>query len=188
MIIPAGYGLVSHIFSHLGVSREMAVTYGVEFVGTQFLQTRAASLHDAFADTIVTQLGSQVQLERTLIKAGPNSTGPSVEYIEPRTGGQAAPGATPQVAYLIKKSTSMGGRRNRGRWYLPGVSEGYVSEAGIVASGTLAGMVTACDTFLARIDTEESPMVILHSQSSDPTSVVELAPDNRVATQRRRLR
>lgn len=188
MIIPVGYAQVTHHFRWTGVSRKMAVTYGVQLTGSMFLSARAALVHDAFADTVLQQMTNEVALERTVLKAGPTTTGPAAEFVQDRFGGQDSESLPPNVAFLVKKVTDLGGRKNRGRLYLPGVPKPSSLDTGLLASGTVTNLNAQLDTFLARMETEESPLVILHNSSSDPTVVSDLELDAKVATQRRRLR
>jgi len=188
MIIPVGSAHVIHVFEGEALPNGAATTYGIRLLGGVFGVDYAAALHDAFADAFMPSLSSRTVLRRTLVKEGPSATGPTFEHGEDRAGGDLAGVATPQVAFLLRKRTAMGGRMNRGRMFLPGVPEGAVDGAGVVVPEMITDLQTACDAFLAAIDTLEGEMVILHSASSDPTSVISLQADSRVATQRRRLR
>lgn len=188
MQIPVGYAHVVHRFRGDSLPRGAAVTYGIQLNGGSWDPGDAGLLHDAFADTLVNELDNTVVMYETLLKAGPNDDGPFTVFTQDRSGGQSAAGASPQVAYLIEKRTASGGRRNRGRMYLPGVPEANVNEAGVIETSSLAALNTQADAFLARIQEHVLQMVILHTGPSAPTVVTELSADPVVATQRRRLR
>lgn len=100
--------------------------------------------------------------------------------------------AVPQnTAFLFKKNTGLGGRRNRGRFYVPGVPEGSVDEVGRLSSGALsaaAGIADDIYTTLIGLSTVDSLQLFHNSAPFDPTFLESLTVDNRVATQRRRLR
>lgn len=188
MIIPVGSAHVIHVFEGDTLPNGAATTYGIRLLGGVFGVDYAAALHDAFADAFMPLLCDGTVLRRTLVKEGPSATGPTFEYAEDRPGAVTGSPATPQVAFLLRKRTAMGGRMNRGRMFLPGVPEFSVNGAGVVIPSEIAALQTASNALLAAIDTLQGEMVILHSASSDPTSVISLQADSRVATQRRRLR
>lgn len=111
-------------------------------------------------------------------------------------GRQLVPTGSPQVAYLLQKSTGLAGRANRGRMYIPGTREAIVNSDGNIISTDLATMQTGASAFLADLATNNVPMYILHdppkeppgAPAPDPTLVTALNVAPKVATQRRRLR
>jgi len=97
--------------------------------------------------------------------------------------------APPQVAALIQKLTGFAGRSQRGRMYIPSVDEEGITIIGTFDAARLAAMQTAANAFLIDLQTQDVPMVLLHSDPAlSPTPVVQLNVDSLVATQRRRLR
>lgn len=187
-IIPVGFGQVTHFFTGVAVPRGAAVTYGISPSGAGPLDTLVVDLHDAFAETILTELSSNVTLDRTALKMGPNNVGPTFEFAGPVNGGEAVQATPPNVAYLVKKATGIGGRQNRGRMYIPGATEADIDNGGNISTSQYNTIQTDVNAFLAALDALEAEMVILHNSSSDPTTVTRLDLDSRVATQRRRLR
>lgn len=112
-------------------------------------------------------------------------------YTEPVgvPGTTSGTGTPPQVALLIRKETGLAGRRNRGRMFVPQPGNNNVGEDGLVNPTPLATYQTAADAFLADLETNLVPMVLLHEDSGiAPTPVSALVVSNVVATQRRRLR
>lgn len=102
----------------------------------------------------------------------------------------AAPPAN--VAVLIHKRTTRGGRRGRGRMFIPwAMSEGDVDEVGNISTTRLTQLQTNANAFLASLATNEVPMVILHNPGKTspgaPNAVTNLTVDRLIATQRRRL-
>jgi len=148
----------------------------------------ATVLHDAWGDTLLTRQIATCSLEKTRVKFGPNATGPFAEYTEIRSGPRNEDAEAPSVAVLVEKVTNFGGRANRGRFFVPGISYGDVAVGGGLASEPQTFFQTQANAFLARLDTEGLDMVLLHGASSDPTTVTSLNVDGRAATQRRRLR
>lgn len=188
MIIPTGYAHVQHFFSGGAAPNGAAVTYGVQLTGSVGGSTRAAELHDAFADAWMSQVTSQITLSETRIKYGPNSVGPTYSFTTAVNGTNGGPPTPPNTAFIIEKKAALGGRKNRGRFYLPGVDGDEYLANGQISSSRLTGLISACTTFFNALVTLESPMVILHATTSDPTTVTELVPDPVLGTQRRRLR
>jgi len=96
--------------------------------------------------------------------------------------------ATPQVQFMIDKRTAFGGRKHRGRTFLPDVSEPDVGGNGAVISGTLTLLTTFANAIQAAF--QVSPFtahVILHSDATTPTVVTSYAPDPFAATLRERF-
>lgn len=98
------------------------------------------------------------------------------------------------TALLARKSTALGGRRGRGRMFIPGVRQQEVSSAGVVsttyvsawnvnlAAISVGGTTHTAFGFLGQVQ-------LLHETGSQtPTEVTDLSMQNIVATQRRRLR
>lgn len=95
----------------------------------------------------------------------------------------------PNLAILVRKRTTLGGRRNRGRFYLPFMaSEDDVAEGGFLLATPLADTQAACDDFMTELNTRDCPMFLLHADGGSPTPVVQLEVQRQCATQRRRMR
>lgn len=98
------------------------------------------------------------------------------------------------TAFLVRKQTTLGGRRNRGRMYIPGVPESWVTGAGVVPIANVGNVNTACAALGIGGSVHTAfgflgQMQLLHqSGSQTPTEVVDLQCQRVVATQRRRLR
>jgi hypothetical protein len=114
----------------------------------------------------------------------------------PRPGERTTGSLPPNCAVLLQKRTGLGGRKNRGRLYMPhSVPEGAVNEAGIIDSVWVATHNTQAAIWMDRLTngggtSTPTPMVVLHSLPSDPlpTPVTQLIAQSTLATQRRRLR
>lgn len=172
------------MYTHLG--------YGVAATVTQ------AAIDAGFAD-FITQFRVRFPSTTTLIgghfleqtSAGIRRWDASVT---PAIGTGAGSGLPNNCATLVKKSTALGGRRNRGRMYFPTPLEGEVDGAG---TNTI-GAVTAWNTLLLRLlpggGTHTAfgvlgDAVVLHDEGSQtPTEVTDLGCQTKIATQRRRMR
>lgn len=95
----------------------------------------------------------------------------------------------PQVAALISLSSGLPGRSNRGRVYWPGmVPESEINAQGQIGNAGQALLSTLFGGFVEILEGLSAPLVILHSDSSDPTPVTSWTLRDSVATQRRRQR
>lgn len=104
----------------------------------------------------------------------------------------------PNTAYLVKKSTGLAGRANRGRVYVPPyeISEGTIDNSGYLSGAGQALRQASWNTFLAAVEAitpGNTTLQLLHTSTLvDPTpnstTVTAVTVDGRVATQRRRLR
>jgi hypothetical protein len=165
-------------------------------------ENTAAVIAGAWATSFEDVQSSGVTLESILVKFGPIETGPSAEVVYNDVGGSASSSSSPQVSCLIRKNSLMGGKRGKGRMYIPGIPEGVVDPDGTIISATLSLWQTAANAFYSSLATGLRPMYLLHrtrepgtTKPTDPGSpapipslVTSLSAQSVVATQRRRLR
>ena len=187
MIIPSGYGLITHFFSGAAVPDGAAVTYGVrnlaDFSATEMAEAARdewdASNFDSLAST-------DCDMFMTRAKLGPNATGPFAD-VTSNTGGAGNTAGAAQVCILMKKQTDSGGRRNRGRMFLPGIPEDQIGQGGQITSGTVTVANAAGLALITGLATALIPMVILHDDVDfTPTLVTSFVVSPYVATQRNR--
>lgn len=159
--------------------------------------------------TIEGQMSSTQAIRGVYVKFGPDETGPSAEYLTTIEGTLSGEAYAPNAAVLVKKSTALGGRRGRGRMFIPGLHESQVSIGGTLASGVQTAWASVMDAIFSGLATNDTPMYLLHaptgkwgisttgqprwipgspSTAPAPTEVTSLTVDGKVATQRRRLR
>lgn len=188
MIIPVGYGQVTHVFEGGGLPFGAVCTYGIENQIPAFAEIIASNCHDHFVAEILPRLPSEITLAETRVKLGPNATGAAAVAGDPETGSTTGPVASSQVSWLVRKRSSLGGRQGRGRMFLPGVRESEIGSDGAVSSADVLAWNLALLDFQTLLDGNGTPMVILHSDSLTPTPVTSLTLDSTIATQRRRLR
>ena len=100
-------------------------------------------------------------------------------------GGEMTP---VNVAFLVKKTTALGGRRFRGRNYLPGVAEGVTSDDGSVDTDVVNGINVNIQGMRTDMTGEGIELALLHQSAPwNPTLVVTAVCEAKVATQRKRL-
>lgn len=90
--------------------------------------------------------------------------------------------------YLVQKRTVLGGRRGRGRMFLPGVSIGATEEDGTVSIGVVGGIETNIIAMLAEMPAGWQPALLHATAPFTPTQIAAFAAQGKIATQRTRLR
>lgn len=119
-------------------------------------------------------------------------TGPLVgQHFETVVGTGSASSAPPNCAVLISKQTAAGGRRNRGRMFIPPLfpSEATIGPDGVIAGIDLEALQGIWTVFLGRLLTADyAPMLYHQTGDQTPTAITGLLVNGLIATQRRRLR
>lgn len=194
-IVPPGFAEVSIPFQHILLNRRAWVVFGVAVgvdpdpvaVADAVMSAWSANMA-FFNDTNVTIGPAEAEVGQD---GGENTTG---------VGTITAPGQqnytdalNPGQAVLVRKNTTRGGRRGRGRMFIPWwVSDQDVDEVGLIQNEDLVARQTAVDDFLSGLDVGAAqPMVLLHgtglTSPGDPDLVTGLQVDRLVGSQRRRL-
>lgn len=191
MIIPTGYAQVNYVFSGPALPRGAQVTHGVQLVSGSPLVTPsdvAVFAATNWASTLGGQQISGVTLKEVRVKFGPNATGGDAVASPNTQGALNATGEAPQVAVLLRKRSAQGGRSGRGRMFVPGAPESQVQD-GNLNTGAMAAWTQEAGDFLQGWNTQQTPVVILHSVSTaGPVIVTSMGAEQVVATQRRRIR
>jgi hypothetical protein len=92
---------------------------------------------------------------------------------------------------LVKKNTASGGRRNRGRLFMPPVypAEGLVDSIGIIAAPAVTNLTGRFSSFYNQLIIGLTQPVLFHSEAPfTPTPIISFTVENLLATQRRRMR
>lgn len=194
MPTPPGYADISVRLTHASNPRPAYITFGVNPVDTDpIIVANKVSLALMGAAAFTGKLDSNVSI--TGVRASLGTDG-GEDLVGENTG--IGPGTMSIVslpgncAVLIHKMTTRGGRRGRGRMFVPWcVDEGNVDEPGIISAGAVSGIQLAWDTVLASLVTQTVPMVLLHGPGNTtpgpPDPVTSLRVDPLISTQRRRL-
>lgn len=212
MTLPSSaYSRVTHIMTGDQLPRGAAVTYCLFHNGGAIDDAFANAVHDAFVDNLTPVISDGVSIVETRLKQGPDDTGPTVVHAEVDNGALTGAAASPNVSFLVHKRTALGGRRGRGRLYLPGVLEADVDEGGNVAAARHTAVQDAVIAWRDDINaivflTGPVDMMLEHEPPTewilvdgqprrsptgtapDPSFVTSVSLDTMVATQRRRLR
>lgn len=194
VIVPPGYGAAAIEMKHSSDPDPWFVTFGVDINGPADGQAAANEVFAAWKASIGLQLSSDVTSVACNLRIGQDgpTDGEFRSVLSPAAGTSSAAMLPQNCAALYRKLTGLAGRRNRGRFFVPGIlREGGVNAVGAIDSGDVADLQLQADAFLTQLDSRGVPMVILHSSgtgSGAPTPVSALQVDRVISTQRRRLR
>jgi hypothetical protein len=187
--IPEDYAMISHEFGGAAAPWGAMITYGVAGPFLIAPNQVAEFCHGAVAGGLMHQMSSSLTLVRTICKEGPDETGPTGEYIANVNGSLAANSAPPGVAAVCKKTTALGGRKHRGRFYMPGLLENRVNPSGDIDSDYVEDIQTELDAMITYLDeTGGLPMVLLHNDATAPDVIERVVCEVTVGTQRQRQR
>jgi hypothetical protein len=189
--VPAGFGLLSYLFTVSGDPEPMATTIGVDVAfGAAGPQEKVDQKADAFMNaTTASQLSGGYTFIGCELRTGGAGVGGAVWEALRSLVGSGNPSALPNnCAYLYKKLTAISGRRGRGRMYIPPYigAEGNVNSVGVIDEATRV----AIEDYLA-LAMPGDDYVLLHDtvpSTMAPTPIIGFSLDRRIATQRRRLR
>lgn len=203
-IIPNGFGAVSLRIQTPAAGGPAFITWGIR----SDLGDDPSVITDAVRDAIDVAFGQSLTWDAHFTEDyNPDqvqvlyrsSTGDLFSFVANTTVPTGIPfePEAPQVAALVKKSTSFAGRQFRGRMFVPGIAQGAVDADGTLTAGAVTGIQGLFDSnpnsLLQQHATKDVPMVLLHNDplvgvAPAPTTLDNLFVEPLVATQRRRLR
>lgn len=190
MIIPDGYAQANFLFSGANAPTGAQVTLGFDvssFVGTVALA--AQTIRDAWTTEVLPYQVDELSYQGVLLKYGPAETGASYFAAAAGAGGDTGAAGPPNCAYLAHKNTNFGGRRGSGRMYIPGTTDAAILDNGTVETGKFGQIQGALNDFWNLLDGSDLHPVLLHGTSAPvPYPIIDFELDQRIATQRRRLR
>lgn len=194
VILPPGFAQVLHHLSLTGDPDPMLVTYGISISAPGSL-AMAQALDTEFNQHIMqSYMSNKYTFFQTTLRVGQDAADPIIyEYVGTPSVGVSSSAVLPSnCAVLVRKVTAVGGRRNRGRFFLPGwLPETSADENGVINSTDLANRQTYATSWFNEINTVSgvTDVVVLHSAApATPTVVTSFSVQNKIATQRRRMR
>lgn len=189
MPLQVGFAQVTTHLSLEGSAEDIANVVGLDIGANLSNQAGADAISQIFSDFYLSIIAQAYRYEGCTVSYG---TGGDPTVVESITGAGDGVGATeavpPNTSLLIRKVTNFGGRRNRGRMYVPGLGDPQVGNRGELLGTGQADLQVIADQLLTDLDTAGYQMVIIHSNGSTPTLVTGLVVQAQVATQRRRMR
>jgi hypothetical protein len=148
--------LLTTFIKHDSLTRMAEVTYALNDNTVNIsAQAWADGCQSSFADNWKDNLDSQaVVFKTTALKGDGTSTFTTGESTAAPTRGLASQSSLPpNCAALVRKHTDVGGRKNRGRIYLPWfVNEGSVDELGNIDSADVASFQSDADDWLSDLE------------------------------------
>lgn len=188
-IIPAGFGQVNFRFTGENAPTGAEITLGFENLNPNSVEDCLIDFSSAWGTANVPLLQADaITMSEVYVKLGPNETGPSGVLPQDHEGLQASAALAPNVSILVQKQTALGGRKHRGRFFMPGAPEEEVSSGGELTGSYLNDAQNTWDAFLGLLIAGPYIPVVLHNDPTAPTPITSLAVSSTAATQRRRLR
>lgn len=192
-IIPPGYAECSMEFWLAGYLRPAVITQGFKINGSVGSSYNVADQFDlAFAGSFAAMFDSNVTMRNAKAVIGQDGSDPIVQVSTTQTAGTSSRESTaPALALMVTKNTNLGGRKHRGRNYMPwALADSDVAENGAVNPTRLTSWAAALDEYMDFIigptsDLLDEP-VILHTDPTVPTPVTSFTPNPAIRTQRRR--
>lgn len=196
LTIPTGFGEAAWHFTSTSGTPDFVTTCGVDLsdAGGDFAGA-AEALWDYYAGSIMQETSNHVQITRCVLRVG--NDGPTSAYESSHTpvgGGSAGAHGPLSMAIIARKVTNVGGRRGRGRMFMPGTAgEGTVDESGRVLEVHAALVNTKLNTLQSYMENGNAnhqvvlPPVLLHSDGSTPTPIVDFAVGSLVGWIRGRI-
>lgn len=198
-------GLVVQRLPNTEVGHVAEITFAFRLTGGITPQTAVDNFQGAWDLRIMPHMANTVTTEPPSIKVGDGSNVPHVAVGagSPTTGGINGDYPPPNCAALVKKTSGLGGKKNRGRTYIPYiVTEGQTLNNGTITAGTVATLQTALSNFFADCTAGNIIMVIANKtlvltppDAHPHVTAITTGPDVTafdleavMATQRRRLR
>ena len=156
------------------LSRTAHLTLAFADTAAQTAQACADAIQGAFNASLADALSDLVTIPPPTVKRGDGTTTPAVAVA---SGGSSSGGTdmsplpSPNIACLLKKITSLAGRENRGRTYLPwAFGEAGISDTGLLGGGQVTAVQDAADEFLTLVAAADLPMVICNRTiTTNPT-------------------
>lgn len=194
--IPVGYGLATVRMQPVIGIKEVCWTFGYDGDAAEDPSVDAQEI-----DTILTlnttrmhnagSMSSQWKYLGVRCTRMTNS-GPLLGQYDHEILGQLSVECIPlNSAVLVRKNTSMGGRKGRGRFYLPPC---HIAEVNIGATGNIQlTQLTALQTqvtnsFQALLASDCKPVVLHSDVVTSPAPIISWTVQTQIATQRRRMR
>lgn len=185
--IPPGFAELVHHFDAPGQSGDIITSIGAS--GTDLNDDALQDQYVAAAVFLMGNLNNSITMTTIDFVLGQDGNDDVVVSRVAGHPGISGGGMVPiNTTFLFQKRTALGGRRGRGRMYLPGVSEGAVADDGSLDTGVAAGLAANIGTWLADWPGDWVPALFHQSAPYAPSMITSINVSPKVATQRTRLR
>lgn len=194
MELPEGFSNCRYIFTLSGVLDPMSFALGVQSTEVVSPSVMAAQMYDAFQEIFVIDAGALVEGWTFVGTSVTRTVGgePVIgEKIEPITSSSSVDGTIVNTAILVRKNTAAGGRKNRGRMFVPpfDLQEEVINSAGVISPSEVTDYQIKWELYRTALDTANLVPFLYHSGIEDaPTPIESFTVQSLAATQRRRMR
>jgi len=182
--IPADYYEAAFTHSFTGSLRSAVCTLGLHYTGSNFL-TDAPDVPAAWRANIIPLMTTITFFALCTLR---DASGTVFTETETLGGSHSTSPAPTNIAWLVRKESALGGRKNRGRMYLPGMGEVDVDGVGNISSTSQTAVQAGLDALVNDLATANFDPVILHNSVLTPTAVTFLTVEPLAGTQRQRMR
>jgi len=197
VLVPVGEGQARIRWKVVGQPRLMETTLGIRDLEDEPFSGSPDILAEQVGDSLIdatigvaTQISNQftlVGVEVMIMTADGPLTG---EYPMNIVGTATFQPPPINTAWIWRKNTATGGRRNRGRMYWPcaRLGETAIDAAGTITPANVSAEQDDANAFRLALGGNGLKPVLQHSDGGPSTVVTSFAVENIVATQRRRMR
>lgn len=191
--IPPGFAQASVELRHEQYARPAYNVWGWGGAAEYDDPTAAANAFMGVYATLAPILDPQVRVYSVRLEIGQDGGEPVIGFsdLAPYVGTRSGTSVSPALAVRGIKRTGLGGRRNRGSFFLPwAVASNNVTEQGNIVPAALTATQTAMSTFFESWDIPAQGLFILHgtgnSEIPAPTPITGLTADPIISNQVRR--
>lgn len=190
MPVPVGFASVRIPFRYLGADPYGVITFGVtDPLDATTPEEIADKVREEWVDSMIGLVDASIITGPIEVSLGTSSGDLPGVADGTDTGSRGMDSMPPNVACVVDKLTGTGGRRGRGRMFVPWVlADADVDERGVIGVPTVTSLQTGFNAFLVGLNTQGATMVLFHGDDSAPTTVTSLKVQNRVGTMGRRMR
>lgn len=192
--LPAGYGQARILFRGISATSDSVVTFGYKQIATDDPAEHAEAFYNALTGTgapFIASAFSNAYVFSGVYCTWMDETGPLVgEFLQPVTGAASIQPVPANCAMLLRKATALGGRKGRGRAFLPPVwtAEANIGPTGAIPGADAAAVALKWNAFRTALATAGIELRLIHNEAIIPTLITALSVDTTLATQRRRMR
>jgi hypothetical protein len=199
MPTPPGFATCSYELRHSLLSRSAFITFAVDPTATdpQVVADQCVSAFGA-AGSLLACIDQNVTMLAARVALGTDGTSDVVAIgAGPIVCTWAGSSLPPNCAVLVHKRTARGGRRGKGRMYIPWAAGSAIPENGTVMAADVTRVGASFTAWRNALATNPGPLVLLHrnsepgipnpSPAGPPDTVTGHTVDPLIATQRRRL-
>lgn len=151
-IITDGLALITQRLKPSNSARAAEITLAFKDTSAQSAGTIANLFSGGFQARFQSQIADYVTIEPPYVVRGNGSRTPQVALstVAAVVGTYSGTFVTPQVCALLRKTTNLGGKSNRGRTYLPFcLKEGDVDDAGHVLTARVTSLSTVAGQLMS---------------------------------------